>query len=114
MANFGPKPWSNLFRRMSIFPLFQPLILIAYKVVFSFKNIKKPHFPDLYFLNRKVEKWPTLDQNHGLTPLKKGQFVHFSTGAFHGNLSLRTRRFGNKQSIVYKLLKEELHLLYFV
>ena len=27
-----------------------------------------------YCLEKKVEKWPIFDQNHGLTPLEKSQF----------------------------------------
>ena len=26
---------------------------------------------------QKMEKWPILDQNHGLTPLQKSQYFHF-------------------------------------
>ena len=36
------------------------------------------HFPGLYCLkNKKMEKWPILDQNHRLTPLEKSQFFDF-------------------------------------
>ena len=36
MANFGPKPWVNPFGKMSIFPLFELLVFVASKGVFSF------------------------------------------------------------------------------
>ena len=38
----------------------------------------KRHFPGLYCLKKtKLEKWPFLDQNHGLTPWEKCQFCDF-------------------------------------
>ena len=37
----------------------------------------KRHFAGLYCPKKKVEKWPFLEQNHGLTPLEKGQFFDF-------------------------------------
>ena len=37
----------------------------------------KTHFPGLYCLKKKkVQKWPILDQNNGITPLEN---VNFST-----------------------------------
>ena len=33
--------------------------------------------PGLYYLKKHLEKWPFLDQNHGLTPLEKCQFFDF-------------------------------------
>ena len=78
MAIFGPKPWVNPFAIISIFRLFKLLVFIAQKGVFSFQNIVNGHFPGLYCLKKKrMEKWPFLDQNHGLTPLKKSQFFNF-------------------------------------
>ena len=32
---------------------------------------RKTHFPGLCCPKKKMEKWPILDQNHGLTPLEK-------------------------------------------
>ena len=38
----------------------------------------KTHFPGLYCLKKKkVQKWPILDQNNGITPLEKCQFFDF-------------------------------------
>ena len=34
-AIFGPKPWVNPFKKMSIFRLFELLVFIGYKGVFS-------------------------------------------------------------------------------
>ena len=39
MAIFRPKPWINPFGKMSIFGLFELLVFIAQKGVFSFQNI---------------------------------------------------------------------------
>ena len=54
---------------------------------FLFLQPKKAFFRPRIFLNKfywpillkkkKMEKWPFLDQNHGLTPLEKFQFVTF-------------------------------------
>ena len=38
---------------------------------------RKTHFPGLYCLKRKLEKWPFSDQNPGLTLLEKCQFFVF-------------------------------------
>ena len=78
MAIFGPKPLVNPVEKMSIFRLFELLISIPQKAVFSFQNIVKRPFPGLYCLRKKKgEKWPFLDQNHGLTTLEKCQFFDF-------------------------------------
>ena len=74
MAIFGPKPWVNPFGKMSIFRLFELLVFIAQKGVFSFQNIVKNIFRAYIALKKKMEKWPIFDQNHGLTPLEKCQF----------------------------------------
>ena len=76
-AIFGPKPWVNPFGKMSIFRLFELLITIAQKGVFSFQNIVKDIFLVYIALKKKLEKWPFLDQNHGLTLLEKCQFFAF-------------------------------------
>ena len=44
MAIFGAKPWVNHFGKMSIFRLFELLVFIAQKGVFSFQNIAKHIF----------------------------------------------------------------------
>ena len=77
MAIFGPIPWVNPFGKTSIFRLFQLPVFIAYKGIFSFKNIVKDIFLAYIALKKKLEKWPFLDQNHGLTPLEKCQFFDF-------------------------------------
>ena len=44
MAIFGPKPWVNPFTKMSIFRLFELLVFIPQKGIFSFQNIVKDIF----------------------------------------------------------------------
>ena len=51
---------------------------------------RKRHFPGLYCLKKKFEKWPFLFQNHELTPLEKCQFFDFLTSCF---CSLESRFF---------------------
>ena len=77
IAIFGAKPSVNPFGKMSIFRLFELLVLIAQKGVFSFQNIVKDIFLVYIAFKKKVEKWPFLDQNNGLTPLEKCQFFDF-------------------------------------
>ena len=77
MSIFGPKPWVNPFAKISIFRLFQTLVFIALKGVFSFLNIVKDVYPAYIAQQKKLEKWPFLDQKHGLTPLEKCQFLDF-------------------------------------
>ena len=77
MAIFGSKPWVNPFRKMSIFRLFELVVFIAQKSIFSFQNIVIDIFWSILPKKKKLEKWPFLDQNHGLTPLEKCQFFDF-------------------------------------
>ena len=74
MAIFGPKPWVIPLGKMSIFGLYELLVLIAQKSVFLFYNIVKDIFLASITKKKKLEKWPFLDQNQGLTPLQKCQF----------------------------------------
>ena len=69
MTIFGPKPWVNSFGKMSIFRLFELLVFMAQKGVFSLYNIVKNPF--------SLCIWPFLEQNHGLTPLEKCQIFDF-------------------------------------
>ena len=64
MANFGPKPWTNPFGKMTIFQLFELLLFITQKGVSSFQNIIRLIF--LAYIESKImfENWPILDQNH--------------------------------------------------
>ena len=76
-AIFGQQPLVNTFEKMSIFRLFELLLFIALKSVFSFQNIVKDIFPAYIELKKKLKKWLVLKQNHGLTPLEKCQFLDF-------------------------------------
>ena len=73
MAIFEPKPRVNPFEKMSIFRLFELLVFIAQKGVFSVLEYHKRHFPGLHCLKKKSEKWSFLDQNHDLIALEKCQ-----------------------------------------
>ena len=77
MAIFGPKLWVNPLGKISIFRLFQPVVFIAQKGVFSFQNIVKEIFLAYIVYKINLEKWRFLDQMHGLTPLEKCQFYDF-------------------------------------
>ena len=75
MAFFRVRPWVNPLGKMSIFRLFDLFVFIASKGVFQFYNIVK-HLFLAYSAKKNLEKWPFLDQNHGLSPLGKCQFFH--------------------------------------
>ena len=78
MAIFGPTPWVNPFGKMSIFRLYELLVFYLRKAFFrSGISLKTFSWPILPKKKKKLENWPFLDQNHGLTPLKKGQLFVF-------------------------------------
>ena len=83
MAIFGPKPWVKPLGKMSIFGLFELLVFIAQKGVFSIQNILKDIFLAYIALKKELEKQPFLEQNHGLTPLENCQFLDFLTSCFY-------------------------------
>ena len=56
MTIFGPKPWVNPLRKMSIFRLFEFLVFIAQKGIFSFQNIVKDIF---WSILPKKKSWKT-------------------------------------------------------
>ena len=71
MAILGQKPWVNFFEKMSIFRLFELVLFIVQKGVYSMQNIIKTFSWPLLPKRKKLKNRPFLDQNHGLTPLKK-------------------------------------------
>ena len=75
MAIFLPEPGINPLGKMSIFRLFELLVLIALKGVLSFQNIVKHIFLTYLAKEKKVEKWPFLDKNHALSPLDKRKII---------------------------------------
>ena len=56
MAIIGPKPWINPFGKKAIFRLFELLVFIASKGVFSFQNIAKDIFPPYFAEKKEVGK----------------------------------------------------------
>ena len=76
MAIFGPKRWVNPFGKMSIFRLFEFLVFIAQKGVFSFQNIVKDIFL-AYNALKKFEKIAIFGPKPWVNPLKKCQFFDF-------------------------------------
>ena len=76
-AIFGPKPWVNLFGKMSIFQLFELVFLQPRKALFR-SRISRKTFSGLCCLKeKKLKTYSLLDQNHGLTPLEKCGFFAF-------------------------------------
>ena len=64
-------------KKISIFLTFSTSSFNSLERRFINIEYHKTHFPGLDCLKKKMEKWPILDQNHGLTPLKKTQFLDF-------------------------------------
>ena len=77
MASFGPIPWINPFGKRSIFSSFLTSCFYSLERCFLVLEYPIRDFHGLYLLKKKLEKWPFLDQNHGLTPLEKCQFYEF-------------------------------------
>ena len=77
MAICGPKAWVNVFGKMSIFRLCERFFFYSLERRLFALEYRKKHFPGIYFIKKKFKKWPFLDQNHGLTPLQKCQFLDF-------------------------------------
>ena len=71
------QPWVNPFGKMSIFRVFVLLFLYSLERRFLVLKYRKGHFPMLQCQKKKLQKCPFLDQNHGLTTLKKCQFFDF-------------------------------------
>ena len=65
------------FQKSQFFAFFKLLVFVTQKHVFSFQNIVKHFFVPYIAKKQNMEKWPILDQKHGLTPLQKSQFYHF-------------------------------------
>ena len=77
MGNIGPKPWVNPFGKMSIFRLFQLLVFIAQKGVFSFYNIVKDICLAYIAWKKKVGKMAIFRPKPWVNPFKKSQFFDF-------------------------------------
>ena len=70
MAIFGPKRWVN-------FSTFCTSCCYSLERRFFVFEYRKRYFPGVYCLKKNLDKWPFLDQNHGLTPLGKCRIRHF-------------------------------------
>ena len=64
----------SIFQLLKLFRILELLVFIAQKGVFSIQNVEKDIFLTYSAEKKMLEKWPYLDQNHGLTPLEKLQF----------------------------------------
>ena len=92
MTIIGPKPWVHPFARISIFGVFELLVFIAQKGVFSFQNIVKYIFEEpitrapgnrlLIFLayiakGKKLVKMAIFGPKPWVNPLQERQFLDF-------------------------------------
>ena len=67
MVNFGPKPWTNSFGKISVFRFFQVLVLYSIERRFFALEYQKIHIPGIDCLQqKKMEKCLILDKNDGL------------------------------------------------
>ena len=64
-------------KKCQFFSFFNFLFLEARKTFFRSRILKKYIFLAYVAWKIKFEKWPFLDQNHGLTRLEKCQFFYF-------------------------------------
>ena len=71
MAIFGPKPWVNPFGKMTVFGLFELLVFIAQKGVFSFKNIVKDIFLAYITFKKKLGKMAFFRPKPWVNPIGK-------------------------------------------
>ena len=71
MAIFGSKPWVNPFGEKSIFRLFELLVFIALKSVFSFYNIVKDIFLAYIAWKKKVGKMAIFGPKAWVDPFGK-------------------------------------------
>ena len=77
MATFGPIPSVKHLGKNVNFSSFLTSSFYRLERHFFVLEYRKGHFPGLNCLQKKLKKWPFLDQNHGLTPLEKCQFFDF-------------------------------------
>ena len=76
MAIFRPKRWEK--SEKCQFSTFCTCFFYSLERRFFVLDYRKIHLPRLHCLKKKkLEKWPFLDQNLGLTPLEKCQFFDF-------------------------------------
>ena len=71
MAIFGPKAWVNPFEKCQFFDFLNFSFLQPRKVFFGSRIMLKIFSWPILPKNKQLEKWPFLDQNHGLPRLEK-------------------------------------------
>ena len=69
------KTWTNPFQKFEFCHLFKKTILILKNSFFSLQSISKQYFKAYFSQKQSMEKIPIFDQNHGLTPLQKFEFL---------------------------------------
>ena len=74
MAIFGPKPWVNTFVKMSFFRVFELLLFIAQKVVFTLQNIVKDIFLAFNFLTFQTSCFYSLETRFFALEYRKTHF----------------------------------------
>ena len=83
MAIFRPKPWVNLFGKMSIFRLFELLDFTAQKGLFPFQNIMKDIFLAYIAKKKSLKNGHFWTKTMGKPLWKNVNFSTFSTYCFH-------------------------------
>ena len=76
MAISAPKKWVKHLEKISIFRFFEHLVLMSRKA-FVYSRISQNTFSQPILPKKRMEKWPFLDLNYGLNPLKKSQIFDF-------------------------------------
>ena len=71
MATFGPKPWVNPFRKMSIFSTFWTFCFYILDRRFFVVEYDKNHFPGLFCLKEKVGKMAIFGPKPWVNPFRK-------------------------------------------
>ena len=93
MDIFGPKPWFNPFGKMSIFGLYEFLVFIAQKGVFSFQKNVKDFFLAYFALKKELIKIAIFEAKPRVNPYKKmsifGPFEFLVFVAQKGNIRSR-------------------------
>ena len=80
LQEFRPSYYNSISASLSLsnFSTFWTSCFYSLERRFYVFEYRKRHFPVVYCLKKeKLEKWPFLDQNHGLTSLEKCQFFDF-------------------------------------
>ena len=80
MSIFEPKPWVNLFGKISNFRLFELLVFIALKGVILFQNIVKHIFLANIALKKEVVKMAIFGPKPWVNPFGKMSMVRLFEG----------------------------------